>query len=159
MSEFQKLNIPSAKLKLTKRSVQPSGTTVYYVWDEFRNKKVKLTPEEWVRQHFLHYLVNYYNYSKGFIGVELGINVNKLNRRCDAVVFDKTGVPLMIVECKAPDVPLTEKTLHQIASYNFKLQVNWLVLTNGLKTVVCFINAEEKSIDYLEVIPNYKDLS
>lgn len=157
MSEFQELNIPATKLKITKKSIKPDET-VYYVWDEFRNKRIKLTPEEWVRQHFLHYLVRDYAYPKGFIGVELGINVNRLNRRCDAVVFDETGLPLMIIECKAPNVPLTEKTLHQVASYNFKLQVNWLLLTNGLQTVVCYINAMENSIDFLEEIPSYNEI-
>lgn len=142
------LNYPKANLKLTRKD------EVIYVWDDFRKKKLKLTPEEWVRQHVLHYLVNHRNIPKALIAVEYGIEVNQLSRRCDGVVFNRKGKPVMIMECKAPEVKINESVLYQIAQYNFTLKVQWLLLTNGIDTVVAHINSEQKSIDYVEEIPN-----
>lgn len=146
------LNYPKANLSLSRKD------EVIYVWDEFRKKKLKLTPEEWVRQHVLHYLVDHKNIPLSLIAAEYGIEVNQLTRRCDGVVFDRSGKPIMIIECKAPEVKITEHTLHQIAQYNFTLEVQWLVLTNGLDTVVAFINTESKSIDYVREIPSFDEL-
>lgn len=146
------LNYPKANLNLTRKD------EVIYVWDEFRKKKLKLTPEEWVRQHVLHYLVDHKNIPLTLIAAEYGIEVNQLSRRCDGVVFDRSGKPIMIIECKAPEVKISEFTLHQIAQYNFTLKVQWLVLTNGIDTVVAFINSESKSIDYVREIPSYDEL-
>jgi type I site-specific restriction-modification system R (restriction) subunit len=145
------LNLPQVKLKLTQKGEK------LFVWDDFRMKQVVLTPEEWVRQHFLHFLVNDKAVPKNLIAVEQGIQVNTLTRRCDAVIYNREGAPLAIVECKAPEIALTEKTLHQIAQYNFKLRVNYLILTNGIQTVVAFVNMEKKTIEYLEEVPRFFD--
>ncbi len=147
------LNFPKANLKLTRKG------EVIYVWDIFRKRKLILTPEEWVRQHVLHYLIDHKSIPASLIASEYGIEVNKLIRRCDGVVFNRSGKPLMIIECKAPEIKINEQTLHQIAQYNFTLKVNWLVLTNGIDTVVAFVNVENKSIDYIQEIPSYKDLN
>jgi hypothetical protein len=155
---FPELNIPMANLRISKRKNSLSGAIEYLVFDAFRQKKIKLTPEEWVRQHFLHYLVSHKRFPKGLIAVEQGIMVNQLSRRCDAVVYSEEGTPMAIIECKAPDADLSEKTLFQIAQYNFKLQVNWLILVNGLQTIVCFVDKNEKKMHYLEDLPNYKEM-
>jgi len=147
------LNLPQVKLKLTRKGDQ------VYVWDDFRMKQFQLTPEEWVRQHFLHYLVNNKQVPKNLIAVEQAIQVNKLSRRCDAVVYNRTGNPVAIIECKAPEVKLSAQTMQQIAQYNFELRVNWLILTNGMQTVVAFINSATKTIDYLEEIPPFEEWS
>ncbi len=146
------LNFPKANLKLTRKG------EVIYVWDIFRKRKLIVTPEEWVRQHVLHYLIDHKSIPASLIASEYGIEVNKLTRRCDGVVFDRSGKPIMIIECKAPEIKINEQTLHQIAQYNFSLKVNWLVLTNGIDTVVAFVNADNKSIDYIREIPSYEDL-
>jgi len=155
LTMFPKLNIPMADLRLSKRKKDASGESEYFVFDEFRQKKVKLTPEEWVRQHFLHYLVSEKRFPKGLLAVEQGIKVNELSRRCDAVVYSKEGAPKAIIECKAPDVPLSEKTLFQIAQYNFKLQVKCLILVNGMQTIVCFVDEKERKLSYLDEVPDY----
>lgn len=155
---FPELNIPMANLRLSKRKNSASGEMEYFVFDEFRQKKVKLTPEEWVRQHFLHYLVSHKRFPRGLIAVEQGIKVNELSRRCDAVVYSKEGAPIAIIECKAPEINLSENTLYQIAQYNFKLQVKWLILVNGRQTITCFVDEEQKKLTYLENLPNYEEL-
>ncbi len=146
------LNFPKADLKLFKKEGQ------LFVWDIFRKKRLKLTPEEWVRQHVLHYLVDECGVPQTLIASEYGIRVNDLERRCDGVVFNRSGRPIAIIECKAPIVKLQESTLHQIAQYNFSLDVKWLILTNGLTTITAFIDSENKRIDYSKRIPTYTEM-
>lgn len=146
------LNLPKANLKLTRRN------DTLYVFDIFRKKELILTPEEWVRQHFLHFLVTEKKTPLGLISSEHALTINGLKRRCDAVVFNKMGKPILIVECKAPSIKLSEKTLHQIAQYNFKLKVNWLVLTNGIQTITCHINHSNKQINYSEEVPFFEEM-
>lgn len=102
-----------------------------YIFDELRKKWVLLTGEEWVRQHILHYLVYDKGYSPSLIAVERGIELNGLRKRFDIVVFDSTGSPKMIIECKAPNEVLNEKVFEQIARYNMSLKVDYLWVTNG----------------------------
>ncbi len=103
-----------------------------YVFDIIRKKFVLLTPEEWVRQHLLHLLVNEKGYPASLIAVERGLEINGLKKRFDALAFDKNGKPLLLVECKSPDIRLDQKTLMQIAVYNNKFGVKHLLVTNGL---------------------------
>jgi len=149
---FTPLNLPKASLQLTKSDGK------VFVWDVFRKKKLQLTPEEWVRQHFLHFLVNKKRVPKGLIASEYNIEVNKLNRRCDGVLFNRNSKPIAIIECKAPDVKLSENTFYQIAQYNFKLRVDWLILTNGLDTIVAKVNSKTNKIDYLEEVPCFDQM-
>ncbi|PHR48128.1 MAG: hypothetical protein COA32_06295 [Fluviicola sp.] len=149
---FTPLNLPKVSLQLTKSDEK------VFVWDIFRKKKLQLTPEEWVRQHFLHFLVNEKQTPLGLIASEYNIEVNKLKRRCDGVIFNKESKPIAIIECKAPEVKLSENTFYQIAQYNFKLQVDWLILTNGLNTIVAKINHQEQSLDYFEDVPSFDTL-
>ena len=102
-----------------------------YIFDPMRKKYVALTPEEWVRQHILHYLTENLSYPKSLIAVERGLKVNDLQKRFDVLVFDQKGTPKMIVECKAPDEVLNENVLEQIISYNLSLKVRYLWVTNG----------------------------
>lgn len=108
-----------------------------YIFDEVRKKWVLLTGEEWVRQHILHYLVYDKGYSPALIAVERGIELNGLRKRFDIVVFDNTGSPKMIIECKAPDEVLNEKVFEQIARYNMSLKVDYLWVTNGKFNYCC----------------------
>ena len=150
---IQPLNLPKAPLKLSRNE------GVVFVWCEIRNKKLKLTPEEWVRQHVIHFLITFKNVPKGVIASEQTIQVNGLTRRCDLVVYNSHGKPILLIECKAADVTLNEKVLHQIAQYNFNLNVDYLLLTNGIEQYNCYINRTKNTIDYLENLPNWNELS
>jgi type I site-specific restriction endonuclease len=150
--KFPQLNFAPAPLKISQKDAH------YYVWDEFRQKRILLTPEEWVRQHFLHFLVREKDFPKGRIAVEKGLLINGLTRRCDAVVYSDQLVPLVLIECKAPEVQLSQTTLEQIAQYNYDLRVNYLILTNGIQTVVAFVDATKKTIQYLTEVPIYQQL-
>lgn len=154
---FPELNVPAAKLQLKERK-SSDGSVYLVVIDQFRKKELKLTPEEWVRQHFFHHLVNDKKVPISLLASEYAIDVNSLKRRCDGVVFNRSGKPIAIIECKAPHIKLNEDTLYQIAQYNFKLRVSWLILTNGMQTITCFVNLNERKLSYLQEIPNYEAL-
>ncbi len=102
------------------------------IFDALRKKFVVLTPEEWVRQNFIMYLREELKYPSGLIAVERGLTVNRLRKRTDIVIYDQNGSPWMIVECKAPGVKLTEATFYQASDYHHRLNVKYLVVTNGL---------------------------
>lgn len=127
-----------------------------WIWDFIRQKYLVLLPEELVRQLVLHYLIDDRGYNKNRIGIEKGLKVNGLSKRCDILVYDQQIRPLLLVECKAPEVPLTQSTFEQIARYNLPLQVDFLVVTNGRHTYCCKINYEEESFTFLEAIPKSK---
>lgn len=148
------LNLPEISLKT--RINNENKTEVF---DVFRKKYVALTPEEWVRQHFLHYLVNNKGYPASLIGVEKGLDINKMKKRFDAVVFSKTGVPVMLIEFKAPNVALSQKTFDQVSAYNFKMKVNFLLISNGTNHYCCQMDYEANSYNFLKEVPHYNELS
>jgi len=129
------------------------------ILDTVRRKYVKLTPEEWVRQNFVRYLVNEGKYPAGLIGVEVNFRYNKLKRRVDILVHNKYGDPVMIVECKSPDIPIDDKVFDQIVCYNMGLKVPYIVVTNGMVNYACKINHQENKYEFLLVIPLYEDLT
>lgn len=144
---FKALSFPQAELKLTRKEGQ------VFVWCIIRKKSLVLTPEEWVRQHLIHFLIQEKQIPIGLIAAEMAIEINQLSRRCDVVVFGKDGKPKLIVECKAPEINLTEKTFNQIAQYNAALNVDLLMVTNGLQHIVCQIDRENTLLNYLEELP------
>lgn len=146
------LNLPVAELKLSKKACD------LYVWCIIRKKSLLLTPEEWVRQHVIHYLVNKKNYPLASIASEMMINVNRLSRRCDLVVYNQTGKPIIIIECKAPEVKISETTFYQIAQYNSKLGVDYLLMTNGLDHYVCKVDHKTGHLAFLHELPEYGEL-
>ena len=145
---FKSLSFPQAQLKLTRKEGQ------VFVWCIIRKKSLVLTPEEWVRQHLIHFLIQEKQIPIGLIAAEMAIEINQLSRRCDVVVFGKDGKPKLIVECKAPEINLTEKTFNQIAQYNAALNVDLLMVTNGLQHIVCQIDRENSQLNYLEELPD-----
>lgn len=146
MSVIQPLNLPKAPLKLEKKRGE------LYVWCAIRKKTLLLTPEEWVRQHLLHYLISSIQIPIERIASEYSIHVNGLLRRCDIVVIDRNGKPKMIVECKATSIPVNESVLFQIAQYNRELQVDFLMLSNGIDHLLTKINRETGELEQLEVL-------
>ena len=144
---FKALSFPQAELKLTRKEGQ------VFVWCIVRKKSLVLTPEERVRQHLIHFLIQEKQIPIGLIAAEMAIEINQLSRRCDVVVFGTDGRPRLIVECKAPEINLTEKTFNQIAQYNAALNVDLLMVTNGLQHIVCQIDRENSQLNYLEELP------
>tara|TARA_B100001758_G_C18393184_1_gene604218 strand:- start:157 stop:603 length:447 start_codon:yes stop_codon:yes gene_type:complete len=147
--DFPKLNLPNAVLKI--RLVE--GTT--QVFDVVRKKYFKLTAEEWVRQNFIHYLNIKKKYPFGLMGVERMVKYNNLKTRADIVLYNTEGEANVIVECKSFDVKITQDTFYQIAKYNSKLKVQYLIITNGMKHYCCKIDYKESRIKFLDEIPDY----
>lgn len=140
------LNLPTADIRFKDEQI----------WDRLRKKYLKDTPEEWVRQNFIAYLIDHLGYSEGLMASEYKVEYNEMHKRCDIVALDKHSKTLLIVECKAPKVPLTEDTFYQIARYNHILNAPLLILTNGMQHYCALIR--EKKLQYLEAIPNRKEL-
>jgi hypothetical protein len=128
------------------------------ILDPLRRKYVKLTPEEWVRQNFVQYLISEGKYPAGLIGVEVNFRFNKLHRRVDILVHNRSGEPVMIVECKSPDVKIDDNVFDQIVCYNMGFKVPFLVVTNGIDHYACKIDVIENKYEFLLVIPLYEDL-
>ena len=146
---MSKLNLPNAVLK----TKLVEGTT--QVFDAVRKKYLVLTAEEWVRQHFIHYLNSEKKYPLGLMGIEQMVKYNEQSTRADIVLYTNEGKPNMIVECKAPKVKITQDAFNQIAKYNFKLRVDFLVVTNGMRHFCCAMDYESNKITFLEEIPSY----
>ncbi len=149
----KKLNLPEFNFKIRKIS-----DNKFEIFDERRKKYVALTPEEWVRQNFIAFLIEEKKYPASLIAIEKGISVNKQPRRFDAVIYNKSGNPLMLLEFKAPEIEITQKTFEQIAMYNQILKVRYLVVSNGIKHYCSEILFDKKEIKFLNEIPFYKDL-
>jgi hypothetical protein len=115
-----------------------------------------LTPEEWVRQHFVAFLMEEKKYPTSLIAIEKQLIINNRKKRTDILIFNSEGKPDIIVECKAPKIKITQNTFDQIARYNLKLKANFLVVTNGLEHFYCKMDFENKSYIFLNEIPNYK---
>ena len=126
-----------------------------YIFDVVRKKYLLLNPEEWVRQNFIHYLNKEKKYPLGLMGVEQMVKYNSLKTRADIVMYNTEGKANIIVECKAPDVKITQDTFNQIAKYNSQLKVKYLMVTNGMNHYCCKMDYESNRITFLEEIPSY----
>lgn len=125
------------------------------IFDNLRKKYMVLTPEEWVRQHFVRFLIDEKKYPESLIAIEKQLIINNRKKRTDILVFNKYGNPNIIVECKAPSIKITQATFDQIARYNLKLKANLLVVTNGLEHFYCKLDLENESYIFLKEIPKY----
>lgn len=141
------LNLPTFDFKVKKQKDK------LYIYDQIRRKYLLLTPEEWVRQHFVHYLSQELKYPKGLITTESGLKYNGLQRRTDIVVFNRQGTPHLIVECKAPAVTISQQVFNQVAVYNKILKANLLVVSNGLQHFCCQYQVGTGSWQFLPGIP------
>lgn len=133
------LNLPQTNLKLSRKDGQ------IYVFCQIRKKKLVLTPEEWVRQHFIGFLTNELKISIGKIASEFSLTYNNMNRRADIVVMDEFGKPSIIVECKAPEIALSDKTFFQIAQYQNTIPAKILILTNGINHIAMNLELESQN--------------
>jgi len=146
------LNLPPFDLKIKKQNNKN------YVFDRLRKQFTRLTPEEYVRQHFINYLIEYKNYSEALMANEVVIEVGNLKKRCDTVLYDRFMNPILVVEYKSPAVKITQETFEQIVLYNTTLQVPWLIVSNGLQHFCCKIDYENGDYRFNSEIPNYQDL-
>ncbi|MBP6197417.1 MAG: type I restriction enzyme HsdR N-terminal domain-containing protein [Fermentimonas sp.] len=146
------LNLPTYEAKIRKNS---NGLEIF---DPLRRKYIALTPEEWVRQHFVNYLINYKNYPASLMANEAGIKLNSLTRRCDTVVYNNQLEPLMIIEYKESKVQITQNVFDQVVRYNTVLKVPYIVVSNGISHYCCRMNYEDQSFEYLTDIPEYQSL-
>jgi hypothetical protein len=146
------LNLPTYEAKIRKNS---NGLEIF---DPLRRKYIALTPEEWVRQHFINYLINYKNYPASLMANEAGIKLNSLTRRCDTVVYNNQLEPLMIIEYKESKVQITQNVFDQLVRYNTVLKVPYIVVSNGISHYCCRMNYEDQSFEYLTDIPEYQSL-
>ena len=146
---MQKLNFPTYSFRFKNSENKVS------IFDEIRKKFILLTPEEWVRQHVVQFLLQDKKYPKSYINVEKLIKINDLSKRYDVVVFQPNGEIFLLIECKAPEVPISQQTFDQIARYNLVLKAKYLMVTNGLNHYFCQMDFENEKYVFLKELPIY----
>lgn len=144
---MQNLNLPPFEYKI--REIDGKAA----IFDILRKKYIVLTPEEWVRQHFVHFLIKHYQYPKSLIKVESGLKYNQLQKRSDIVVYDRTGNVFLLIECKSCDISISQKTFEQVAHYNVSLKARYIAVTNGMNHFVCSVDHEMKNYSFINDLP------
>ena len=147
---MQKLQFPSYSFRFK------NSENKIAIFDEIRKKFILLTPEEWVRQHVVQFLMTEKNYPQSLLNVEKVLQVNGLRKRYDIVVYNSDGTIHILIECKAPEVTISQNTFDQIAQYNMTLQSNYLMVTNGLNHYFCQMDFENEKYQFLTELPNYQ---
>ncbi|MEX1188767.1 MAG: type I restriction enzyme HsdR N-terminal domain-containing protein [Bacteroidia bacterium] len=150
---FPNLNLPAFEIKT--RTLEGQRTEIF---DHFRKKYVVLTPEEWVRQHMLHFMVSDFSYPRNLLGVEVALKRGQLNERADIIAYDSSMEPMLIVECKATSVELNQKVFEQAARYNLSLGVSYLGITNGLRLMAARVEHDSGRVLMLKSFPMYKEI-
>lgn len=125
------------------------------IFDIIRRKQIILTPEEWVRQHLVHYFINQLDYPKSLISVEDGLKVNKMQKRSDIIIYNRLGKVFMVVECKAAKIKLNQNSMIQLSTYNQSYNAEYIALTNGLQIYVCRMDYVNKTSDYIDQFPPF----
>lgn len=149
---FPKLNLPSYSF----RTRYDAGKT--FIFDDIRKKFLVLTPEEWVRQNFIRYLIEEKGFPSALMVIERGLTVNQNPFRADLLIYNRTGTPLLVVEFKAPEVKITQAVFDQIARYNMRFRVPFLIVSNGLDHYCCKIDFQSGSYAFLKEVPEFKKL-
>lgn len=147
-----RLNLPTFDIKVSGTRQQPK------ILDVLRRKYVALTPEEWVRQHFVHYLIEHKHYPAALLANEVRLTIGDKSVRADSVLYDASLHARMIVEYKAPHIPITQKVFDQISVYNLLLHVDYLVVSNGMQTYICKMDYAHQKYLFLKDIPDYTDI-
>lgn len=146
------LNLPKYGIKIANENGHLT------IFDVLRRKYVALTPEEWVRQHFVHYLIGHKGYPQTLMANEIQLAIGNKKLRCDSVLYDRSLKPRMIIEYKAPTVNITQKVFDQITVYNMLLHVDYLVVSNGIKHYCCRMDYDNQKYLFLEDIPDYQEI-
>ena len=147
---MQKLNFPTYTFRFK------NSENKVAIFDEIRKKFVILTPEEWVRQNVVRFLLEEKKYPKSYVNVEKVIKINGLTKRYDVVVFQPNGQLFLLIECKAPEVAISQNTFDQIARYNMVLEAEYLMVTNGLNHYFCQMDFENEKYLFLKALPEFK---
>ena len=148
---MQELNLPFYNITIKEENGKQ------FIYDDIRKKYLSFTPEEWVRQNFIKYLISEKNVPASLIVIEKGLKLNELSKRADVLIY-KNASPILLVECKAPKVKITQDTFDQISRYNLTFKVPYLIVTNGLNHYCCKIDIENNSYVFLEEIPDFTTL-
>jgi len=146
------LNLPEHPFRITLKDNQ------HYIFDELRKKHLVLSPEEWVRQHFIQHLIKDKKFPRSLIQIEGGLTLNKLQKRTDIVIFNTSGERIMVVECKAPHIKINQAVFDQAARYNSVHKTRWLVVTNGLAHCYARIDHVGETFSFVEYLPEYLEL-
>jgi len=149
---MEQLNLPTYNYELRNKD----GRIV--ILDPIRKRFVQLTPEEWVRQHFVQYMINHLGIPRGLIGIEVTIPIRDRHYRADIVAYSQQVAPLLLIECKRPSVKLNQEVFNQIGHYNLGFNVPYLVITNGMEHYCCMINHSDHSYQFLDKIPSYDSM-
>ncbi len=147
---MRKLSLPEIKAALKKEE----GKVL--IFDVIRKKYIVLTPEEWVRQHFIHYLIYELKYPRSLIRIESSLTYNKLQKRSDILIFDRNGKPWMLIECKSADIRLSQKAFNQVAVYNMTVNAKYLAVTNGMAHFCCIASKDGAESVFLESFPEFQ---
>jgi hypothetical protein len=153
-TNLKQLNLPEYSFRIANKE----GKAM--IFDSVRRKWARLTPEEWVRQNFVQYLIHEGSYPAGLIVVEKSFTYNRMTRRADIVVYSRNGKPVMIIECKSFETEIIDNSVfEQVSNYNREFSVPYFLVTNGLIHLAFKINTDTNRPEYLDVIPRYEDLS
>ena len=147
-----RLNLPPYKVSIQETDGKKN------IFDFLRRKFVALTPEEWVRQHFIHFLTGHKGYPSTLLANEVALQIGDKTIRADSVLYNRELHPRMIIEYKAPHIPITQKVFDQISVYNLLLHVDYLVVSNGMQTYACKMDYEQQKYEFLEDIPPYENI-
>jgi len=150
---LENLNFPVYDFRYTERENKK------YIFDIIRKKYVLLTPEEWVRQNFIRYLLEEKGYIQSLVRVEMFFKLNRLSKRADIALFDRKGKPKVLVECKSPKVAISQAVFEQVARYNLSFKVDFLIVTNGMQHFCCKMDYEKKSYTFLKEIPGFDEVT
>lgn len=143
------LNLPEYKFRIKKQIEK------LFIFDSQRKRYVSLTPEEWVRQHFIRFLIEEKGFPAAYLAVEKQLVMNGMKKRCDAILYNEHALPILIIELKAPNVTISQATFDQVAVYNAKLKVDYFMISNGIEHYCCRVNTESAKYEFFPEIPNY----
>lgn len=146
------LNLPPFEIKIKDQNGKQ------YILDRLKKKFVRLTPEEYVRQGFINFLINHKEFPETLLANEIEIELGNVKKRCDTILYDQFLNPKMIIEYKSPKITIDQKTFDQISRYNMKLHVPWLIISNGLEHFCCYFDPKNDAYSFLKDIPNYNEI-
>ena len=150
---MSQLNLPEYDFRIKKQNEK------LFIFDTQRKRYVSLTPEEWVRQHFIRFLIEVKGYPAALLAVEKQLNMNGMKKRCDAILYDKEAKPILIIELKAPTVAISQTTFDQVAVYNAKLKVDFFMISNGIEHFCCKVNTETSRYEFFSEIPHFNKIN
>jgi type I site-specific restriction-modification system R (restriction) subunit len=146
------LNLPQYSFRIKKQNEK------LVIFDSQRKRYVVLTPEEWVRQNFIRFLIEEKGYPAAYLAIEKQLNMNGMKKRCDAILYNEHALPFLIIELKAPNVAISQATFDQVAVYNAKLKVDFFIISNGIEHYCCKVNLETARYEFFPEIPDFNQI-